>query len=180
MGSSSALPLGTIVAIYGPANSPPPGWLLCNGGDIDASDYPDLYQRLNGKLPDLRQRVVVGAGGGYAQGSYVGAAEVTLAIENMPSHQHYGMGTQHNEDWLYGVSKSMDEDGQGFRGAEQSDTSNYLYGSTWAGGTGKNDIPVSGGKTTSSGPSAAKALDIVPPSFAVNSFIYAGSPASDV
>lgn len=51
--SKALLPRGTIVAWSGSKNTIPAGWALCEG--------------LNG-TPDLRDRFIVGAGGGYAPG----------------------------------------------------------------------------------------------------------------
>ncbi|MCD6674835.1 MAG: phage tail protein [Burkholderiaceae bacterium] len=64
---------GMIVMWSGSVGSIPSGWKLCDG--------------TNG-TPDLRDRFVVGAGGGYAVGATGGAASTTLATANLPSHSH--------------------------------------------------------------------------------------------
>lgn len=51
----------------------PTGWLLCDGSN---------------NTPDLRDRFIVGSGRNYSIGNTGGAATVTLASEQMPSHSH--------------------------------------------------------------------------------------------
>jgi hypothetical protein len=50
-----------------------PGWQLCDG--------------TNG-TPDLRDKFIVGGGGGYTPGSTGGSIHSKLALENIPSHTH--------------------------------------------------------------------------------------------
>lgn len=59
-----------------------PGWLLCNGQST--SGYPDLAAVVGGNVPDLRDRVPVGAGGSYALGSTGGEATHNLASAEVP------------------------------------------------------------------------------------------------
>lgn len=59
----------------GTKGTPYEGWQLCNGK--------------NGS-PDLRDRFVAGAGGNYSIGTQGGAGSVTLALDQMPSHNHGG------------------------------------------------------------------------------------------
>ena len=68
------VPPGGIIMWSGAINDIPVGWALCDGS--------------NG-TPDLRNRFIVGAGGGYNVGSTGGANSVTLTIDQMPSHSHY-------------------------------------------------------------------------------------------
>lgn len=67
------IPPGVIVMWGGLVANIPTGWALCDGA--------------NG-TPDLRDRFIVGAGSGYAVGTKGGAAEVTLTVDQMPSHRH--------------------------------------------------------------------------------------------
>jgi microcystin-dependent protein len=64
-------PTGMVVAY--PSATPPSGWLLCDGTSITSTNYPALHAVLNGAyggsgstatLPDLRNKVPVGAGTG--------------------------------------------------------------------------------------------------------------------
>lgn len=64
---------GVIVMWSGAANAIPTGWALCDG--------------TNG-TPDLRNRFIVGAGSSYSVGATGGSIEVTLTIDQMPSHTH--------------------------------------------------------------------------------------------
>ena len=67
------VPIGGIIMWSGRADNLPPGWSLCDG--------------LDGR-PDLRGRFVLGAGGKYGVKATGGAEQVTLTIEQIPSHQH--------------------------------------------------------------------------------------------
>lgn len=88
-------PVGSIV-MWMDANNIPAGWVLCDG---------------NNNTPDLRDRFPVGAGG---DGNYQlletgGADEVTLTLDQLPSHTHgyttasdrtfHYRGAWHHSDW---------------------------------------------------------------------------------
>lgn len=66
-------PVGTIVIWSGTADNIPSGWQLCDG--------------TNG-TPDLRDKFVLGAGTNHAVGETGGSEDVTLTVEQMPSHSH--------------------------------------------------------------------------------------------
>lgn len=67
------VPSGAILMWSGSISSIPAGWALCDG--------------TNG-TPDLRDRFIVGAGGGYAVGATGGEATHTLTVNELPSHSH--------------------------------------------------------------------------------------------
>jgi len=84
-------------------NFSPRGWAFCNGQLLQISQYSALFSLLgttfggNGQttfgLPDLRGRVIVGAGQGpgltpVAYGEMAGTESVTLLTSNMPMHNH--------------------------------------------------------------------------------------------
>jgi microcystin-dependent protein len=84
-------------------NFSPRGWAFCNGQILQISQYSALFSLLgttfggNGQttfgLPDLRGRVIVGAGSGpgltpVAYGEMGGVESVTLLTSNMPMHNH--------------------------------------------------------------------------------------------
>lgn len=88
-GGNALLPTGSIIMWYGSVASVPLGWRLCNGQ--------------NG-TPDLRDRFVVGAGGGFAAGqrggssalnvngttSVSGAHDHPVSITSAGAHTHTG------------------------------------------------------------------------------------------
>ena len=85
----------------------PSGWLLCDGSIVLRSTYNALWVALgttsspygqgNGSttfaLPDMRSKVPIGVGTGSGLtartlGGVVGAENTTLAVTNLPSHDH--------------------------------------------------------------------------------------------
>ena len=66
-----AVPAGTIVPFAG--ETPPPGWLICNGDPVDPDQFPELFEVLEDaewpsadgllRLPDLRGQFLRGARG---------------------------------------------------------------------------------------------------------------------
>lgn len=88
---------GEIIA-YGGTSSPS-GWMLCNGSAVSRTSYPDLFAAIGTNygvgdgsttfnLPNLQGKVAVGVGAGYTLGDTGGAATVTLAYSQIPSHTH--------------------------------------------------------------------------------------------
>lgn len=91
-----AIPIGTI-AMYG-AEKDPEGWLRCDGRLLDRTAYAKLFAVIgtthgftsssNFRIPDMRERSVVGSGTKYSIGDKGGNATVTLSINQMPAHTH--------------------------------------------------------------------------------------------
>lgn len=98
--SSAGVPPGTVVEYAG--NEAPPGWLVCDGRQLRATEYPALYAVIGTRyggaggmfaLPDHRGRVGVG----YNQtnsyfnhlGKLGGSSTHTLTVNEMPRHDHY-------------------------------------------------------------------------------------------
>lgn len=91
-----AIPVGTI-AMFG-AERDPEGWLRCDGRLLDRNAYAKLFAVIgtthgfttpsNFRLPDIRERAVVGSGTKYSIGDKGGNATVTLSINQMPAHTH--------------------------------------------------------------------------------------------
>lgn len=71
--SGESLPIGSVIMWAGTLDTIPTGWHLCNGED--------------GTI-DLCGMFALGAGGTYNLGDTGGSEEVTLTIEQMPSHGH--------------------------------------------------------------------------------------------
>lgn len=95
---TSTFPIGTILPIlFSNPTSPPTGWLLCDGSQFSTDIYPDLAEKVpSGILPDLRDYVLVGAGNSYAESQKIGASTHTIDESEMPSHQHFGVGSTYN------------------------------------------------------------------------------------
>ena len=91
--SNALIPEGVILMWSGVVNDIPNGWTLCDG--------------TNG-TPDLRGRFIVGAGGVYAPGNTGGQEQVTLNVNQMPSHSHPvndpGHDHQHLDRYRFGGS----------------------------------------------------------------------------
>ena len=71
--SVPGVPVGGIIMWSGATNNIPTGWALCDGQ--------------NG-TPNLQDRFIVGAGSSYNVNDTGGAADVTLTIDQIPSHNH--------------------------------------------------------------------------------------------
>jgi microcystin-dependent protein len=85
------LPVGAL--LMWPVANPPTGYLLCNGQQVSASQYPGLATLLGQAggqvtLPDYRDRFPVGAGTSMPLGSTGGAASVALTVAQLASHDH--------------------------------------------------------------------------------------------
>lgn len=72
-GASDPFPSGGIIMWSGAIVDIPSGWLLCNG---------------TSGTPDLRGRMIIGAGGAYAVGDTGGNTTITLSEAQLPSHTH--------------------------------------------------------------------------------------------
>ena len=106
------VPQGAIVMWSGAYNTIPSGWAVCDGG----------YHGGSGRwTPDLRGRFILSAdyygvsSGGYSVGvqSTGGASQVTLSVNQMPSHNHgyYDIYFSENNGINYGYPGSNKSDG---------------------------------------------------------------------
>lgn len=95
----TVFPAGIMMPWAGDAS--PTGWLLCNGASYLRADYAALFAALGGagspyglpdgthfNVPDLRDRVPVGASGTIARGAAGGAKTHTLTGAELPGHTH--------------------------------------------------------------------------------------------
>ncbi len=121
-----AIPVGTI-AMFG-AERDPEGWLRCDGRLLDRNAYAKLFAVIgtthgftnssNFRLPDIRERSVVGSGTKYSIGDKGGNATVTLSINQMPAHTHQ-IGEVEDSDRRFQARTSSQDIGIG--------TSGYTY-----------------------------------------------------
>ena len=103
--SFGATPPGSISAFAGTAA--PTGWLACDGASVSRTTYADLFAAIGTtwgsqsgttfNVPDLRRRILLGAGGSVPAGtngpantvgSVDGDESIVLAAANLPAHSH--------------------------------------------------------------------------------------------
>lgn len=91
-----AVPIGTIVMWA--TNTPPEGWLLCNGKEVSRAAYAELFKVLGTsvgaagsssfKIPDLSGRFPLGTSNTHNLHSTGGEEAHTLTIDEIPPHSH--------------------------------------------------------------------------------------------
>ncbi|MBV8159905.1 MAG: phage tail protein, partial [Acidimicrobiia bacterium] len=79
-------------------NFAPAGWAFCNGQLLAISEFDTLFNligttyggdgQVTFALPDLRGRLPIHQGGGFTLAQNGGAEEVTLTVNQVPSHSH--------------------------------------------------------------------------------------------
>ena len=84
-------------------NFAPSGWMFCEGQLLPISENETLYQLIgttyggDGQstfaLPDLRGRLPIHQGNGFALSNTGGAEQVTLTIQQIPVHTHALLAT---------------------------------------------------------------------------------------
>ena len=84
-------------------NFAPKGWALCNGQLMPINQNQALFALLgttyggNGQtnfaLPNLRGRVPIHMGNGHTLGEAAGTTAVTINIQQLPQHFHFGGAT---------------------------------------------------------------------------------------
>lgn len=96
------IPAGVMWAWAGDEAAPPAGWLVCQGQGLSTGVYPTLHSAIGYSyggsgttfyLPDLRGRVMLGAGTGpgltaRVRGALVGAETVAITLAEMAAHSH--------------------------------------------------------------------------------------------
>jgi len=84
-------------------NFAPAGWMFCEGQQLPISENETLFQLIGTtyggdgestfNLPDLRGRITIHQGGGFAFSENGGVEEVTLTTQQMPVHTHAFLAT---------------------------------------------------------------------------------------
>jgi microcystin-dependent protein len=84
-------------------NFAPAGWMFCEGQLLPISDNETLFQLIgttyggDGEstfaLPDLRGRLPMHQGNGFVLAETGGAEEITLTVNQIPSHSHPALAT---------------------------------------------------------------------------------------
>ncbi|EPP5200606.1 phage tail protein [Escherichia coli] len=99
LGEGSALPVGAPVPW--PSETPPTGWLKCNGAAFSAEEYPELAKAYpTNKLPDLRGEFIRGWDDG--RGIDAGRALLSLQAGMLEKHRHIVVandGYDSKEEW---------------------------------------------------------------------------------
>jgi microcystin-dependent protein len=114
-GITGLAPTGSILLWGTP--TPPGGWLLCQGQEVDRLAFSDLFAIISTtfgpgnssstfNLPDLRDRVPMGASATKpltGTGSTGGAATATLSTANLAAHNHPATTTAVLADHRHGL-----------------------------------------------------------------------------
>lgn len=106
-----SLPPGTIAPFAG-TSTVPDGYLLCNGAQVSRVTYADLFAAIGTSygagdgsstftLPDFRDRVLQGASGTHAAGSYIPAGLPNITGSRIMQHNYIG------DKWSGALSGSM-------------------------------------------------------------------------
>lgn len=122
--ATNVQPTGTVAPFAGA--TAPDGWLICDGTDYARADYPALFATIGiaftpeaveqggsrFRVPDLRGRMVIGAGAGSGltartRGDRGGLEAVALSIAQLPSHSHGGATGTDYPDHSHGSPNGM-------------------------------------------------------------------------
>ncbi|EGK4004317.1 TPA: tail fiber protein [Escherichia coli] len=123
LGEGSALPVGAPVPW--PSETPPTGWLKCNGAAFSAEEYPELAKAYpTNKLPDLRGEFIRGWDDG--RGIDAGRALLSLQAGMLEKHRHMVVandGYDSKEEWeLAAIFRKAYTQGRGLDAADARGT----------------------------------------------------------
>ena len=114
---------GTVIMWGGTVDNVPEGYLLCNGAAYNKNTYYKLFDAIgtihggsgnpNFRVPDLRDRFIVGAGSQYTTADEGGSNTVVLTESELPTHTHIieNRDLSHNHGLSGpGVTASVEDD----------------------------------------------------------------------
>lgn len=132
-------PAGSILIWGGAVNSPPTGYLVCDGSAVSRDTYANLFAAVgttwgsgNGSttfnLPDLRDKFVVGASSTKAVASTGGSADAITVAHTHSVSGTTGSGGSHYHTYQTGYNTSVTIQGSNgnFGGGTPDDTS-FIY-----------------------------------------------------
>lgn len=110
-------------------DTPPAGWLACDGVPVPIADYPALYDAIginfgltaggNFQIPDLRFRSPVGIGASSDDPAYEiilgqkgGSIEIALSTNELPTHTHQEYAANAAGGTAWGVTRTANWQGQ--------------------------------------------------------------------
>ena len=85
-------------------NFAPAGWMFCDGQELPITENDTLFALIGTayggdgeetfRLPDLRSRLPIHQGSGFPLAQAAGVEEVTLTVQQVPSHNHAFLASQ--------------------------------------------------------------------------------------
>lgn len=178
-GSGTVIPAGSVIMFA--STSAPTGWVLCDGSTYLITTYPDLFAAIgtnfggdgttNFSVPDMRDRVPVGAGATKPiNGTPGGSWTKSIAVANLPphthpiNHDHPAVNSSSNGQHDHPVRLS---DGTGSSGTVRRGTSSYTAGTGPVDGAGNHvhsvNVPAYTGTTGGTTGALSTPLDVTPP-----------------
>lgn len=157
-GTGATIPPGTMMLFGGTVA--PTGWLLCDGHSYLVATYPTLYGAIanrfggdatNFNVPNLVDRVPIGASATKPIGTAGGSATKSIATANLPPHAH-PMPHAHTFGYEYSTGPSG-------TGARVTDIANKTGGGGFAATVTTSQPTTANTSNTGSG----TPLDVLPP-----------------
>jgi microcystin-dependent protein len=175
---------GNAVSRGGLAVMVPKGAVIMWSGVIDPNGFPEVdgvadtrWHICDGDVgtPDLRDRFVVGAGSTHAAGDTGGLSEVTLTVDQLPSHGHAFSGTtstgglhSHTYDDRLCANRQSILTGPGHAANEDWD----IYGPYWTDDAGDHSHTFNG---TTASVGSGTAHENRPPYYALTFIMHVGN-----
>lgn len=183
---------GTVASFAG-SGSPPVGWLVCNGAAVSRATYADLFAAIGTlwgvgdgsttfNLPDLRDRVFIGAGATYSVGNTGGATTHTHGHSgththgHSATHTHTSAGTDSGGSHTHSIPQGTDSTFGATNGAIFVSAQAHTHGGTNSGGSHSHSVSGSTGSTApgtsdSASPGTSDSANGLPPYAALTPII---------